>query len=418
MRFFSLPVFVLLALLLGPQLAPAQTGASTSGLVRDARTQRPLAYASVFLANTTYGTTTDSTGHFVLDGVPAGQYEFTVSHVGYELYKQVLDLPAAAPLTLALRPVAVSLEEVTVRPTKNRPADFQRFVRQFLGNSTLAQQCRIENPQQVVVSYDKAANELTALAPRNLQVINQALGYRIIYHDFSFKIDYRANRVVFVAAPLFEALPSASPKQQRHWEENRRRAYAGSLPHFLRSVRENRLVQEGFLVRRLVLAPSSEQLQQQLTQASDSLVAVFAAGPGVTARVYKQPVSAAQICRVQANPPRTLLRFADALQVTYQNEQPDPVYTAYTSLAAGRAQVDVSASRVAGSRSSAPLGQAAARPAALEVSELRLLGPEALILPTGNLRNPLSVQVDGYWAFEKVGEALPLDYAPGLTNQP
>ncbi|MGI4831991.1 MAG: hypothetical protein ACRYFK_00855 [Janthinobacterium lividum] len=82
-------------------------------------------------------------------------------------------------------------------------------------------------------------------------------------------------------------------------------------------MRENRLVQEGFLVRRLVRAPSSEQLQQQLARRSDSLVAVFAAGPGVTAFVYKQPVSATQICHVEANPTRIKLRFADALQITY-----------------------------------------------------------------------------------------------------
>lgn len=418
MRYLLTPLLGLLALLLGVPAALAQAGTGLSGLVRDARTQRPLAYASVFLANTTYGTTTDSTGHFKLGSVPAGQYELTVSHVGYELYKQPLALPQPAPLAIALLPAAVSLAEVTVRPTKNRPVDFQRFVRQFLGTSTLAQQCRIENPQQVLVLYDKGTRELTALAPRNLRVINQALGYRITYHQFSFKIAYSAGRVAFVAAPLFEELPSTSARQRQRWEENRRRAYAGSLPHFLRSVRENRLVQEGFLVRKLVRVPSSEQVQRQLAQAGDSLATVFTAAPGVTAYAYKQPVSAAQLCRVEANPPRVQLRFTDALQVTYQNEAPDPVYTAYANLAAGSsAQVDVGTGRAPASRGSAPLGPAAARPTAvLEVSELRLLGPEALILPTGNLSNPLSVQVDGYWGFEKVGEALPLDYSPDPAN--
>lgn len=52
----------------------------------------------------------------------------------------------------------------------------------------------------------------------------------------------------------------------------------------------------------------------------------------------------------------------------------------------------------------------------LEVSELHLLGPAAIIQPNGYLTNPLSVKVDGYWAFEKVGEALPFDYVPSLTR--
>ena len=418
MRLLFTKIVLLLALLLGQRAALAQGEPAASGLVRDARTQRPLTFASVFLANTTYGTATDSTGHFALNGVPAGQYELTVSHVGYVLYKQLVTLPQAAPFAIALQPADVSLAEVTVRPAKNRPVDFQRFVRQFLGGTTLSQRCHIENPEEVLVLYDKSTRELTALAPRNLRVINQALGYRITYYNFSFKISYSTNQCVFAAVPLFEELPSTSPKQRQHWEESRRRAYAGSLPHFLRSVRENRLVQEGFLVRRLVRGANSEQLRQRLEQAGDSLAAVFAAEPGVTARVYKQPVSAVQICHIDATTARTQLRFPDALQVTYQNEQPDPIYAVYVNLAAGSsAQVDVSNSRVVASRGLGALGQAtAAKPAVLEVSELRLLGPEALILPNGSLRNPLSVQVDGYWGFEKIGEALPLDYTPSPAN--
>jgi hypothetical protein len=415
MRLLVTKIVLLFALVFGKQAALAQASPAASGLVRDARTQQPLSFASVFLANTTYGTTTDSTGHFVLGNVPAGQYELTISHVGYELVKQLVTLPLAAPLTLALRPVDVSLAEVTVRPAKNRPADYQRFVKQFLGGTTLSERCHIENPQDVLVLYDKSTRELTALAPRNLRVINQALGYRITYYNFSFKINYATNRCVFVAVPLFEELPSTSTEQQQHWQESRRRAYAGSLPHFLRSMRENRLVQEGFLVRRLVRGASTEQLHQRLIRASDSLVAVFAAEPGVTARVYKQPLSAAQICRFEAGTTRAQLRFSDALQVTYQNELPDPIYTAFINVAtSSNAQIDLSSSRMVASRGNAPLGQAITKPTAvLEVSELRLLGPEAVVLPNGSLRNPLSVQVDGYWGFEKVGEALPLDYTPG-----
>jgi hypothetical protein len=51
-----------------------------------------------------------------------------------------------------------------------------------------------------------------------------------------------------------------------------------------------------------------------------------------------------------------------------------------------------------------------------EESQLRWLGPEALILPNGYLTNPLSIKVDGYWSFEKIGEALPLDYVPALLK--
>ena len=72
----------LLTTLLGQLPARGQAQIRLTGQVRDALSQRPLPYASVFLANTTYGTTTDSTGHFVLTGMPGGQYEFMASYLG------------------------------------------------------------------------------------------------------------------------------------------------------------------------------------------------------------------------------------------------------------------------------------------------------------------------------------------------
>jgi hypothetical protein len=215
MRLSTFHAFLLLAALLRGW--PAQAQLRLSGQVRDARTQKPLAYASVFLANTTYGTTTDSTGSFVLTSVPAGQYEVMASYLGYQLYKKKLDVQQNAVLAVSLQPTATQLEEVEVRPRKNRPADYQKFLVQFLGNSTLSRQCHIENPQDVVVLYDESRRELTAVAPHSLRVLNQALGYRITYYNFDFKVFYRANRCEFVAAPRFEELPSTgTPAAAKH----------------------------------------------------------------------------------------------------------------------------------------------------------------------------------------------------------
>nr|WP_262907705.1 carboxypeptidase-like regulatory domain-containing protein [Hymenobacter sp. BT770] len=391
---------------------PAQAQVKLDGQVRDARTQKPLAYASVFLANTTYGTTTDSTGHFQLAGLPGGRYEFMVSYVGYLLYTKTVDLQQAATVVASLEPAPAQLGEVVVRPTKNRPGDFQKFMRQFLGNSTLSRQCRIENPQDVVVVFDEKRQELFAVAPHNLQVINQALGYRITYHNFDFKVYYRANRCEFVSAPRFEELKSTDAKQQRRWEENRRLAYAGSFPHFLRSVLDQRVEEEGFLVRAMVSEPNSAQAQARVAAAGDSLAQVLTPEPGVLTRIYKQPLSAAQIRSVDAKSGRVKLKYPyDGLQVTYQNERPDAVYAAHMAILR-RNQMMESAEKRWAAKSQTALGRQVAYESTLEVSALQLLGPEAWILPTGHLTNPLSIKVDGYWGFEKEGEALPLDYTP------
>ena len=413
MRTRTFSALLLLAALLG--YWPAHAQLRLDGQVRDARSQKPLAYASVFLANTTYGTTTDSTGHFVLPGVPNGPYELMASYLGYQLYKKTVDAQQTTALVVNLQPTATQLEEVVVRPRKNRPADYQKFLVQFLGNSALSRQCRIENPEEVVVLYDESHRELTAVAPRNLRVLNQALGYRITYYNFDFKVFYRSSRCEFVAAPRFEELKSTDAKQQQHWNQNRRQAYAGSLPHFLRSVRENRLAEEGFLVQKMVTELNSTEAQQRLARPSDSLAAVLVPEPGLLARVYKQPLQAAQICHTEASPSKSKLAFANSLQVTYQREQPDAMYAAYITETRNNNLREAATARWLGSQTKAALGKAVYEPV-LEESQLRLLGPEALILANGYLANPLSIKVDGYWSFEKIGEALPLDYVPALLK--
>ena len=395
---------------------PARAQLTLTGQVRDASSQQPLAFASVFLANTTHGTATDSTGHFTLVGFPGGQYEVVVSYVGYELYKKTLVLqgPTALP-PVGLQPAA-QLSEVVVRPGKNRRADYQKFIAQFIGTTTFSQQCRIENPEDVVVINDPSSRELVAVAPRNLRVVNQALGYRITYHRFNFKADYRSNRCLFVGAPVFEELQSTDARQRRRWEENRRRAYLGSLPHFLRSVRENRLPEEGYVVQALVSEPNSAAAKQRAALAGDSLAEVFTPEPGVLTRVYKQPLMATQLRSEPAASGGATLQFPASLRVTYQGERPDNVYLARLALARRNAVVEATSKQW----NTATLGTATGRSLPYEqvqeVSELRLLGPEAVILPNGYLRNPLSLMVDGYWAFEKVGEALPLDYLPALVK--
>ncbi|MEJ7659883.1 MAG: carboxypeptidase-like regulatory domain-containing protein [Hymenobacter sp.] len=66
----------------------AQAQGKLTGVVLDSATRQPLAFASVFLANTTLGATTTEQGEFVFSKVPAGSYDIVGSYVGYNLSKQ------------------------------------------------------------------------------------------------------------------------------------------------------------------------------------------------------------------------------------------------------------------------------------------------------------------------------------------
>ncbi len=388
-------------LLLFPGLALGQ--GRLSGVVQDSVTHQPLAFASVFLANTTLGVTTTEQGTFTFPSVPAGNYDVVASYVGYRLARQAVSVSASAQqLTLRLAPTANQLGEVVVRPNPNRASDFQKFTDLFLGRSTFSKQCRIRNPDDVLVDYDAQANELTASAIKYVQVDNDALGYRVKYYGLRFACDFARQIVTFYGQPVFEEMKAKSERQQRRWEANRVQAYLGSLSHFLRSVRDSQMTAQGFVARRLRIVnnprfahadSARKQLVRQrraFTRAEQDSISRWASVPPAFAMLYTAPRHLDSLRHVVAGEQRVLLRFRDRLQVTYLLAGPDPNYHPRPS----------------------PFARGATLPTDQQVSELILMQPEIEILPNGQLANPLAVFTDGYWGFEKMGEFLPLNYLP------
>lgn len=396
---------VFLWLLLLPGVSAAQ--ASLSGTVRDSLTQAPLAFASVFLANTTLGATTTEQGHFAFAHVPPGTYEVVASYLGYRLAKQTITVGTAAQqLILQLGPTANRLGEVMVRarPTRTRPEDYQKFVELFLGTTTFSQQCRIRNPKEVRVYYDAQTKELTASANNFVQVENRALGYRLKYFGFQFRCNFEQQVVLFYGQPVFEELRPRSSRQQRQWAANRLAAYQGSLTHFLKSVRDNRVTAEGFKAQKLSVVPNprfprADSARQALlglrqnsvfSPADQDSLRRWRAVPASFVLLYSADRPIDSLRRVAADG-TSWLRYTGELQVAYFNEMPDPRYR----------------------EPMAPLGPPSAPgPAQRQVSRLRSFTEAAEVQPNGSLTNPLDVLVSGYLGFEKIGEFLPLNYVP------
>jgi len=386
-----------------PGLAAAQ--GSLSGIVRDSLTQKPLPFASVFLANTTLGVTTTEQGTFVFERVPAGSYDVVASYVGYRLAKQAITVgPAPQRLTLALAPTGAQLGEVVVRPRPNNPGDYQKFTELFLGRSTFSQQCRIRNPDDVLVDFDPKTTELTAAARNYVQVDNQALGYRVKYYGLHFTCNFNQQVVTFYGQPVFEEMTPRSVRQRRQWEANRVQAYLGSPTHFFRSLRDSQLTAQGFVARRLRIVSNphfarTDSLRQALLRQrraysateQDSLTH-WANVPPSFAMLYTAPLHVNSLRRVAADGRHVFLRFQDYLQVTYLLAGPDANYRPQPSRYVR--------------------GPAPALPQDHQVSRLALMQPEVEIEPNGQLANPLAVFTDEYWGFEKMGEFLPVNYLP------
>jgi hypothetical protein len=102
-----------------PEILRAQRAGVVEGNVRDSLTGNPLPYASVFFEASSQGTATDLEGDFLLTGSQA-YTRLTVRALGYETKTIPLDLHAANPLHILLAPTSYRLENVVVRPGKER----------------------------------------------------------------------------------------------------------------------------------------------------------------------------------------------------------------------------------------------------------------------------------------------------------
>ena len=109
--------FTLLGLLAISIQAQGQSGA-VSGQV--STVEGPLAFASVGLEGTTYGTTTDVQGGFEIQNVPAGSYQLKVSATGFRTYSQDIEVKSNVSVTFEvhLTEDLLNLETVVVSGTR------------------------------------------------------------------------------------------------------------------------------------------------------------------------------------------------------------------------------------------------------------------------------------------------------------
>ncbi len=244
-------VFLLLTscfLLLAASTAQAQSRGAVSGIIRDAETDESLPGAHVYLASTTIGDITDPNGFFNIQDVQAGAYQIIVTIIGYKPFQQTVEITAGGntDLSLLLEKDVYQVGEITV--TDNQPKswkrDLTRFKRMFLGNTPNRRGCEIDNPY--TINFSRPGNFFEASADQPIVILNKHLGYKVTYLLDEFSSG--GNQFRFTGQPVFEELTPKNDKEAKRWEKRRLTTYRGSFQHFLRSVAQNRLEEEGFRV--------------------------------------------------------------------------------------------------------------------------------------------------------------------------
>ncbi|MFC6996679.1 carboxypeptidase-like regulatory domain-containing protein [Rufibacter roseus] len=415
LRFFFL--LYVISLVSGKQTQAQTTGyGGVSGTVIDAQTGQPLGFATVFIAQTTYGTNAEENGTFKLPALPAGSHELVVSFLGYETLTHHFKIEDGQQLRfrLQLTPKANALQEVVIRPDTNWRHNYEVFLKSFIGQTPNAAQTKIINPEVLHFNFDPQANVLTADASEPLVIESKALGYRLHFLLETFEADFKSKRVFHAGYPRYEELKSRSKAQRNRWEKARLKAYNGSLMHFARALRAQSLEQEGFNVRRLQRLPNphrpaEEDIQRGLKTWRGKSNTIVIGGNGVkddslqywlrmsrlsrtVEYLHKDPVPYDQLVQPDSVTNMLRLQFSDFLNVVYVHEFEEEAFLRQQPFSKPRDPT-------------------------YQTSVLGLTQPYTFLDPSGMIVDPNSHLVEGYWAWEKLAEMLPLDYQPPLSEK-
>ncbi len=197
---------------------------------------------NVYLDGTKISTASANDGSFQLDvqGQKSGNLIFQKDN--YETSIFPLNQAIGKTVKVIINPIK-GIEEVVIIPyTEQAYKDFiNYFLDKFLGFDR--EGVTIKNQRTLKFSYDKKNQFLKVKAPQTLVIENKNLGYTIQYNLISFEADFKKKATSYLGTSFFKETNS-----KKNTILNRMNAYSGSLMHFFRSLYNNELEKDGFIV--------------------------------------------------------------------------------------------------------------------------------------------------------------------------
>ncbi|TCC86914.1 carboxypeptidase-like regulatory domain-containing protein [Pedobacter frigiditerrae] len=364
--------------------------------------------AAVYLSGYKIATVTDNDGKFVLPRLAPGNYDILVQMIGFLPYtKNVLISDKSVNVSIALQENTTMLKEVIIKPDPNRAFYIALFKDYFIGKTPNAAECTILNTDVLVFDDDKDARILTAKANDFLIIENKALGYRIKYLLQDFEYNYKTKIIYFAGLPSFEDLKGSKSKQ-KNWLKKRAIAYNGSIQHFFKSLYNNTLAAEGFVINKIADIPNTSRKPDSVINANIKRLTTGQAGlsnlitfNGTDSLSYwlkqrSQPKTLSALNRKDVdidtlvkpfNSDLKMMNFKDGLYVIYKDEKEIPSF----NFSAHRQN----------------------RPPELnnyQISVVNLVEPPVRFYANGGVLETRSLIYKGYWAYEKIADIVPMDY--------
>lgn len=314
------------------------------------------------------------------------------------------------------------------------------FTRCLLGTSANAEKTKIKNPY-CLEFYKNDAGELIAEASEPLQITNNALGYRIEYVLQHFAA--KGADTKYAGSSKFYEIESTDQDQILTWRKQRRRAYNGSLRHFLAEMvriskklhrmtigeaidelnrlgsrngkyfdwslmLENRLTQRNLsaddaftvLIDTLQVSNVAKEFRKNLIHEivkyfsyemmQDSPFRfTFVKSPFRKRNITGHNINLANHVQPTENPGEYRLKFHNYIGVKYPGEKEELNFLNDMHLERG---------------------------ARVQISDIKLEAPSIIIEEKGRYWDTFKLHIYGYWAWERLAESLPYEYSPDAVN--
>jgi hypothetical protein len=344
-----------------------------TGTVTDIESGETLPFASVFLANTTYGTVSNEQGEFKLVAKQPGSYDLIVKFAGYKTFAvsyQIFE-PQTIIIDVNLELETRFLGGVTVTAKRDDAwrRNLEKFKRGFLGRTGFAIQTKILNEDKIEFIIDEENDVFEAFTKEPLIIENKALGYRLKYILEEYKVYNKQGLLRYYGFPVFEEM-NDDKRPKKKWVKNRDMAYYGSTDHFFSALFNNELKKEGYRVQQAKKDDGKMYLDKNETDLFPTL------SEGATINSKR-------------------LAFKDWLMITYtggkSKKQIKPNFGGVTTLNAPN------------------LGSA-------PVSEISMFEDKEFIEfdSGGYVYNPIDFVVNRYWSYLKIADLIPINYKPSV----
>lgn len=357
----------------------------------DAKTKEPLLGASIYVPNSSIGTTTGIDGNFSFQ-LPIESKEIVISYLGYNTINVSLDLSEKKDFSkdIYLREKSNTLKEVIVTKQKQDKKWFRQyetFKIHFLGNSTIAQKAEILNKEELFFTEisDSTGYKLIANSNKPLIIKNKAIGYLLTYDliEFGYFNSMETGKQSYYAGySFYQDLIEKDKLNKKKVIKNRLEAYKGSTNHFIKSVYNNTFKEEGFKLNEFIIKdnpsyPSKEELKKLRDEAKKTgNFNLLSNLPSKKLFIIGREYSKDDFVKLTLE--NQFLDFKNYIWINYTKEKPDPNY----------------------------FSNAASQTSYIE------LNSKVEIFSDGNFFNPLSLLVYDYMGWKKIGDALPFDYKP------